>query len=85
MVPSRIRLFAEHTSEVSALHAANRFKSLTSRMLPAGFLNLKLCLPALWSSSHLAASVGVVSVETVRRYLGIRRVLLWKKNGETWR
>ena len=40
---------------------------------------LRSRLPALWSRSCLAASVGAVSAATVRRYIGTQYERPWRK------
>ncbi|WP_460760569.1 IS200/IS605 family transposase [Nocardiopsis oceani] len=69
VMPDHVHLFVKHDPKSSASHVAHQFKGSTSRALRAEFGHLRSRLPTLWSSSYFAASVGVVSQETVRRYI----------------
>ncbi|WP_418896255.1 IS200/IS605 family transposase [Streptomyces cupreus] len=69
VLPDHVHLFVKHDPKASALHVANQFKGLTSRVLREEFPHLKSRLPTLWSSSYFAASVGAVSAKTVQQYI----------------
>ena len=51
-------------------YVANQFKGMTSRVLRAESAHLKSRPPTLWSRSFFVATVGAVSAEAVRRYVG---------------
>lgn len=69
VAPDRVHLMVKHDPKSSASHVANQFKGFTSRVLRQEFPHLRSKLPTLWSSSYFAASVGVVSAETVQQYI----------------
>jgi len=69
VMPDHVRLFVKHDPKSSASYVANQFKGFTSRVLRAEFPHLKSRMPTLWSSSYFAASVGVVSADTVEKYI----------------
>ncbi|MET8157268.1 IS200/IS605 family transposase [Sphaerisporangium sp. NPDC005289] len=48
---------------------AGRFKGFTSHHLRTGFAPLRSRLPTMWSRWYVVATVGVVSAQTVRRYI----------------
>ena len=74
-----VHVFVKHDPKSSASYVANQFKGLTSRVLREEFPLLRSKLPALWSSSYLAASAGAVSAETVQRYIDTQWERPWKK------
>jgi putative transposase len=66
----------------SSSHIANQFKGFTSPILRSQFPHLRSQLPTLWSSSYLAASVGAVSADTVRRYIDTQWERPWEKGAD---
>ncbi|MEU4537367.1 IS200/IS605 family transposase [Streptosporangium sp. NPDC023825] len=68
----RVHLFVKPYPKNSSSCVANRFKGFTSHHVRAGFAHLCSQLPALWSRSSFVATVGAVSVDTVRRYIELQ-------------
>ncbi|MFC7246800.1 IS200/IS605 family transposase [Catellatospora aurea] len=61
---------------------ASQVKSRTSRVLRHEFSHLRSKLPTLWSSSYFVGSVGVVSGETVQRYIQTQYERPWRRTSE---
>ncbi|MFF4570277.1 IS200/IS605 family transposase [Streptomyces sp. NPDC001410] len=79
VMPDHVRLFVKHDPKPSASYVANQSKNFTSRVLREEFPHLRSKLPPLWLSSYFAASVGVVSAETVQRNIDTQWERPWKK------
>ena len=79
IVPDHVHLFVKAHLPGSPSRVASQFKGFTSRQLPAEFPNLRSRLPTLWLWSYFAATVGAVSAETVRQYIGTRNERPWRK------
>ena len=58
---------------------ADQFKGYTSRVLREEFPHLRSRIPTLWSSSFFVASMGVVSADTVERYIDTQWERSWTK------
>jgi putative transposase len=69
IMPDHVHLFIECDPTRSVAEIANRFKGYTSRVLRQEFPSLRSRLPALWSRSYYAGSVGHVSASAVRKYI----------------
>jgi transposase IS200 family protein/GAF domain-containing protein len=69
VMPDHVHLFVEHEPKASAWSVANRFKGYPSRVLREEFPHLRSRMPTLWSWSLFVVSVGVVSADTVQRYI----------------
>jgi putative transposase len=70
IMADQVHLFVHTHPSDSPSHVASQVKRLTSRNLRAEFPHLRSRLPTLCSRSSFAATVGAVSAETVRRYIG---------------
>jgi len=68
-MPDHVHVFAEAPPTMHPAEMVNRFKGNTARILRGEFLSLRARLPALWSRSYFAATVGGVSEETIRHYI----------------
>jgi REP-associated tyrosine transposase len=75
IMPDHVRLFVKAHLSDSPSRIVNQFKGSTSRRLRAEFPHL----PALWSRSSSAATVGAVSAETVRRHGGTQNEGPWQE------
>jgi putative transposase len=79
IMPEHVRLSVKAHRSASLSRVASQFEGFTSRRSRAGFPRLRSGLPALWSRSYLAASVGAVSAKTVRRYACTQDERPWRK------
>ncbi|WP_041255556.1 IS200/IS605 family transposase [Frankia sp. EAN1pec] len=78
VMPDHVHLFVKAHPKHSPSSVANPLKGLTSRVLRVEFGHLCSRLPAMWSRSYFAATVGVVSAETVRRYVDTQDEWPWR-------
>jgi putative transposase len=62
-------LFVESDPTRSVAEIVNRLKGYTSRTMRQEFPTLRSRLPALWSRSYFAGSIGQVSAATIERYI----------------
>jgi putative transposase len=69
IMPDHVHLFIEFDPTRSIAEIANRFKGYTSRVLRQEFASLRSRLPALWSRSYYAGTVGYVNDATARKYI----------------
>ncbi len=79
VMPDHAHLFVKHEPKASASYVANQFKGFTSRVLREEFPHLKSRMPTLWSSSFFVASLGVLSAETVEKYINTQWERPWTK------
>ncbi|CAI7975824.1 transposase [Frankia sp. Hr75.2] len=77
VMPDHVYLSVRAHSKHSLSYVANQLKGFSSYVLRAGFGHLRSGLPILWSRSYVVAAVGVVSVDTVRRYVDTRYEWPW--------
>jgi putative transposase len=75
IMPDLVRLLVRAHLSDSPSRIVNQFNWLSSRRLRAEFPHL----PALWSRSYSAATVGAVSAETVRRHGGTQNEGPWRE------
>jgi putative transposase len=73
VMPDHVHLFVEADPTLCVAEIVNRLKGRTSRVLRQEFPSLRSRLPTLWSRSYFAASVGVVSEATIRRYIAAQK------------
>jgi len=69
VMPDHVHLFVESDPTFCVAEIVNRLKGASSRVLRAEFRHLRSRLPALWSRSYYAGSVGTVSEAVVRRFV----------------
>lgn len=69
VMPDHVHLFVVSDPTLPVQFLVNQFKGYTSRILRDRYPDLRSRLPALWSRSYYAGTVGHVSEETVRRYI----------------
>ncbi|WP_420497715.1 IS200/IS605 family transposase [Parafrankia soli] len=77
VMPDHVYLSVRAHSKHSLSYVANQLKGFSSYVLRAGFGHLRSGLPILWLRSYVVAAVGVVSVDTVRRYVDTRYEWPW--------
>ena len=68
-MPDHVHLFVEARPVDSPHLKAGQLKGYTSRILRQEFLSLRTRLPALWTRSYYAESVGHISEDTIRKYI----------------
>ncbi len=73
IMPDHVHLFIECDPTEAPQRLANQFKGYTSRMLRQKFPQLCSRLPSMWSRSYYVGSIGHVSDETVKRYIGMQK------------
>jgi putative transposase len=73
IMPDHVHLFIESDPTEAPQRLANQFKGYTSRMLRQKFPQLCSRLPSMWSRSYYVGSIGHVSDETVKRYIGMQK------------
>lgn len=66
--PDHIHLFVRARPPDSAADVVNAVKGRTSHDLRAKYPVL-LKLPSLWTGAYFASTAGVISAETIRRYI----------------
>lgn len=67
--PDHVHLFAHFPPTIAIYQIMHRLKGATSHQLRAEFPALRSRLPSLWTSSYYVGTAGVVSEETIRRYI----------------
>ncbi len=68
-MPDHAHLFIETDPRWCVAEIAARLKGYTSHVLREEFPHLRSRLPALWSKSYFAATVGSVTETAVRNYI----------------
>ncbi len=69
IMPDHVHLFVEADPRWAVAEIVNRLKGKSSRALRSEFPHLRSRIPALWSRSYYAGTVGSVSEETVKHYI----------------
>ena len=67
--PDHVHLFASFPPTIAAYQIMHRIKGRTSHALREEFPFLKSRLPSLWTRSYYVGTAGVVSSETIRKYI----------------
>ncbi len=68
VMPDHVHLFVTAPPRLAPDQIMFRLKGYTSRVLRQEFPDL-LKLPSLWTRSYFCATAGMVSSETIRRYI----------------
>ncbi len=69
VMPDHVQVFVNAPPTLAPQQIANQFKGVTSRLLRQQFAHLRTRLPSLWSRSYYVGSAGLVTEETVKRYI----------------
>ena len=69
VMPDHVHVFVNAPPTLAPRQIANQFKGVTSRLLRQQFAHLRTRLPSLWSRSYYVGSAGLVTEETVKRYI----------------
>ncbi|ABW16577.1 transposase IS200-family protein [Parafrankia sp. EAN1pec] len=78
VMPDHVHLFVKAHPKHSPSYVANQLKGFPSHVLGEEFGHLWSRLPTLWSRLYFVAAVGVVSVDTVRRYIDTQYEWPWR-------
>lgn len=73
IMPDHVHLFVSAPPTEAPQHLANQFKGYTSRLLRQRFAHLRTRLPSLWSRSYYVGSAGLVTEETIKRYIAAQK------------
>jgi len=70
VMPDHVHLFVKSPPIHAPHFIVGQLKGYSSRMLRGEFPKLKSRLPTLWTRSYYIESVGHISQETVKKYIG---------------
>lgn len=73
VMPDHVHVFVLSRQVLDPAHIAQQLKGFTSRRLRSSFHRGR-GTSALWSKSWFCESVGHISQDTVRRYIGLQKV-----------
>ena len=68
IMPDHVHFFVSATPQMAPNQLVARFKGKSSRVLRQEFPYL-LRMPSLWTRSYFCSTAGVVSSETIRKYI----------------
>ena len=69
VMPDHVHLLVKCDPQFGIHKVVKHLKGYTSRILRLEFKQLTSRLPSLWTNSYFVATVGSVSLETVKRYI----------------
>ena len=69
VMPDHVHLLISIQPDVNIRSMISNLKGYTSRILRQEFPELETRLPSLWTRSMFVATVGAVSLETVKKYI----------------
>ena len=69
IMPDHVHLLIKASAKYSIYNIVSQLKGYLSHTLREEFPSLKTRLPTLWSRNKFIASVGTVSLETVKQYI----------------
>ena len=69
VMPDHVHLLIDCAPEPGIAECIKKLKGRTSHILRLEYPKLKTRIPTLWTRSCFISSVGVVSLETVKRYI----------------
>lgn len=69
IMPDHVHLLVRCDPQFGIHKVVKHLKGYTSRILRQEFKTLTTRLPSLWTNSYFVATVGSVSLETVKRYI----------------
>ncbi len=69
IMPNHVHLLLDVNPKMGIVDIVNKIKGYTSHTLRIEFPSLKSRLPTLWTRSKFISSVGVVSLEVVKKYI----------------
>lgn len=69
VMPDHVHLLVEVDPQFGIHRLVKRLKGTSSRLLRAEFASLRRRIPSLWTNSYFVATVGCMSLDTVKRYI----------------
>ncbi|MEV2911381.1 IS200/IS605 family transposase [Paenibacillus larvae] len=69
IMPDHVHLLIKCDPQFGIHRIVKHLKGYTSRILRQEFTQLTSRLPSLWTNSYFVATVGSVSLETVKKYI----------------
>lgn len=70
IMPDHVHIFVKANPVASPHWIVQQFKGYTSSILRKEFPELKSKLPTLWTRSYYCESVGHISEDTIKKYIG---------------
>lgn len=70
IMPDHVHIFVKANPVASPHWIVQQFKRYTSNILRKEFPELKSKLPTLWTRSYYCESVGHISEDTIKKYIG---------------
>jgi len=69
VLSDHVHLLLDVNPQLGIFKVVNKIKGYTSRQLRSEFPKLKSRLPTLWTHSKFISSVGVVTLEAIKKYI----------------
>jgi len=73
VMPDHVHLFASFPPAIAINQIVHQLKGTSSRQLRQEFPFLRSRLPSLWTHSYYVGTAGVVSAQTIQRYMEAQR------------
>lgn len=73
IMPDHVHILISCDPQFGIHRIVKHLKGYTSRVLRSEFKQLTSRLPSLWTNSYFVATVGNVSLETVKRYIELQK------------
>ncbi|MGF7033663.1 putative transposase [Paenibacillus mucilaginosus] len=73
IMPDHVHLLIKCDPQFGIHRIVKHLKGYTSRILRLEFKQLRSRIPSLWTNSYFVATVGSVSLETVKRYIELQK------------
>lgn len=73
IMPDHVHILIACDPQFGIHRIVKHLKGYTSRVLRLEFKRLTSRLPSLWTNSYFVATVGSVSLETVKRYIELQK------------
>lgn len=73
IMPDHVHILVSCDPQFGIHRIVKHLKGYTSRVLRLEFKRLTSRLPSLWTNSYFVATVGSVSLETVKRYIELQK------------
>lgn len=69
IMPDHVHLLIKCDPQFGIHRVVKHLKSYTSRVLRMEFRHLKSRLPSLWTNSYFVATVGMVQLDVIKKYM----------------
>lgn len=73
IMPDHVHILISCDPQFGIHRIVKHLKGYTSRVLRSEFKQLTSRIPSLWTNSYFVATVGNVSLETVKRYIELQK------------